>query len=203
MTQEHIPPQRSLITPRAEAPREIIPFDRDGATGEVLGPDLVRALILYGQRYGLDPYAGELIYYRGLPYVTERGAVHNAVRSQRYRGHAVSIVPPEERKAMGLQDGDIAYRCEVWVKDVAEPIVEFGEVTAAELEQTKTQVASAVARDRDFRETTPAQQERETLRRLQFLPLMKSPGKMARARAIRRAHLLAFPLKGETSSPPQ
>lgn len=197
MDNEHIPPQRSLLSQKAPETREIIPFNRDGGTGEIMAPDLVRALVLYGQKYGLDPYAGELIYYYGQPYVTERGAVHNAVRSGQYGGHALTIVPPEERKAMSLEDGDMAYRCEVFIKGVAQPVIEFGEVTAKELAAVQEQVKLAVARDRDFRETTPAQQEREIIRRLQFLPLMKSPGKMARARAIRRAHLLAFPLKGE------
>lgn len=175
MTEGHIPPQRSLPLPKPPETREIIPFNRDGATGEILAPDLVRALVLYGQKYGLDPYAGELIYYYGQPYVTEKGAVHIAVRSGRYRGHAVSIVPPEERKAMGLQDGDMAYRCEVWVKDVEQPVVEFGEVTAREVQEVQERYKD----------------------RAQYLPIFKFPGKMARARAIRRAHLLAFPLKGE------
>ena len=175
MTQEHIPPQRSLIPPKAPETREIIPFNRDGGTGESIAPDLVRALILYGQKYSLDPYAGELIYFYNQPYVTERGAVHNAIRSGKYRGHAISLVPPEERKAMGLGDQDIIYRCEVWVKGIEEPVVEFGEVTWKEGQE-------ALERYKD---------------RAQYLPLVRSPGKMARARAIRRAHLLAFPLKGE------
>lgn len=164
--------QRSLLPSES---RELIPFNRDGGTGEVLAPDLVKALILYGEKYGLDPFGGELIYYFGQPYVTERGAVHNAIRSGQYRGHALSLVTPEERKAMGLGDQDIAYRCEVWVKGVEQPVVEFGEVTDKE-------VREALERYKD---------------RAQYLPIVKSPGKQARARAIRRAHLLAFPLKGE------
>lgn len=167
MTQQH-----SLLPREREKPKGLVPFDRDGGDRKLLLPDQLQALIAWSERYNLDPWAGHVILYYGKPYVTEKGAMAWARRHKEYRGHALSLVPLQECKAMGLGDQDIAYRCEVFVASLDHPVVEFGEVRWEEVQE-------AISKWKED---------------AYYLPLVKAPGKMARARAIRRAHLLAFPL---------
>ena len=176
MTQQH-----SLISREGAKPKELVPFDRDGGDRKLLLPDQVQALVTWAERYDLDPWAGQVILYYGKPYVTERGAMAWARRHKEYRGHALSLVPPQECKAMGLGEQDIVYRCEVFVAGLDRPVVEFGEVRWEEVQE-------AISK---YKEDA------------YYLPIVKAPGKQARARAIRRAHLLAFPLGQEEPTPPE
>ncbi len=151
----------------------LVPFAKDGGSGTIVAPAVLEGLVAWSEQYGLDAYAGQTLVMYGQPYITEKGAVANAMRHPKYRGFSVALVATERMKEMKLDtSNDIAYECMVHMDGYHSPIVEYGEVTQAE-------VNAAMAK---FGSNAP------------FLPLVKSPGKMARARAIRRAHLLAVPL---------
>ena len=154
----------------------LVPFTKDGGSGQAIAPVMAHALAVWSERYGLDPFAGQVIYYFGQPYVTEKGAIANACNSERYMGFSCSMLGPEEMKRMRLDPNcDIAYMCCVHIKDYKEPVVEYGEVRQTEIDEAS----------RKFGANAP------------FLPIVRFPVKMARARAIRRAHLIAFPLVNE------
>ena len=61
----------------------LVPFPKDGGSGQAVAPTMVHALAVWSSQYGLDPFAGPVIYYFGQPYVTERGAVANAQNSEK------------------------------------------------------------------------------------------------------------------------
>src|SRR3989304_2610394 len=106
----------------------LVPFTKDGGSGQAIAPVMAHALAVWSSQYGLDPFAGQVIYYFGQPYVTERGAVGTAQNSEKYQGHSIAMVSDElmKRRRLG-PNTDLACECCVWVEGYEKPVVEYGE----------------------------------------------------------------------------
>lgn len=50
----------------------------DLATGELLAPEVVRAIMFYAYKYSLDPYRGHVVMMYGKPYITIDGYLYHA-----------------------------------------------------------------------------------------------------------------------------
>ena len=165
--------KQQIALPEIKLPATMFPAAKDGGENKVLSIAQVEALIAWGKNYGLDAWQGHVLYMYGKPYVTERGAVANAQTYPEYNGFVTMSLDPDAREARGLARDGYAYLCAVYIKSREHPIEDFGEVSMEEIERAKERYGEGV----------------------KFLPIFNSPAKMAYARAIRRAHLLAFPLK--------
>lgn len=179
------PTARSQIT---------LALEYDQATGLQLQPRQVQALVAYGARYNLDPYARHIMILYGAPYLTEIGAIAHARRDARYRGFSCRNLQPEELEKLGEEPGSWGWLCSVWMDGYKEPIEDWGIVTHQEVERMEGEIRQNVETDQQWRNLAEASREREIARRSRMLPLVSSPSKMARARAIRRAHERAVPL---------
>ena len=100
---------------------------------------------------------------------------------------------------LGLVTDDLAWTCSVLRSDRDLPIVEYGIVYDSELQELHKQVSERLLREMKGREVDAATHERLVLERLSYLPLYRRPGHQAYIRAIRRAHLAAFPLEQVTT----
>jgi len=184
------PPPRKL-SPRAD---RALALEYDQATGIQLAPPQVQALIAYGQRYNLDPYARHVMILYGAPYLTEVGAIAHAKRDARYRGYTCRNLTPDDLEKLGEEPGSWGWLCSVWMDGYKDPIEDWGIVIPKEIEYLTEEIRQNVETDKRWRDLSEASREREIARRCRMLPLLASPSKMARARAIRRAHERAVPL---------
>lgn len=185
----------------APAPRKLSPgaertlaLEYDQATGLQLQPPQVQALLAYGQRYNLDPYARHVMILHGAPYLTEVGAIAHARRDARYRGYSCRNLQPKELEKLGEEAGSWGWLCSIWMDGYKEPIEDWGIVTHQEVEYMTDEIRQNVETDPKWRNLSESAREREIARRCRRLPLLSSPSKMARARAVRRAHERAVPL---------
>lgn len=161
-----------------------------------------QALVAWSEEYGLDVEAGQACFMYGLPYVTERGAVANAARDPDYDGYEVRRLSDAEKEDLGFQAADIIWECAVAHKDRALPTTELGVVQADERQQQLDKIVRNLERDPKTRNWSRDQVERVASERAAYTPLFGRPTLMARARAIRRAHLLAFPLRRRDGGAP-
>lgn len=162
-----------LALPVEKLDLAIFPAKEDAGDRRAIDAARAIALITWAKGYGLDPWQGHVVYYFGKPYVTEKGAVTNARNYPDYSGFTLINVPPEDREARGFDRDGYVYECTIWIKGRDLPLVEYGEVGTEEIDKCRAAYGD----------------------KAQFLPVVNFPGKIARSRAIRRAHLLAFPLK--------
>jgi len=186
---EEKPPRK--LSPRAD---RALALEYDQATGIQLAHPQVQALIAYGQRYNLDPYARHVMILHGAPYLTEVGAIAHARRDARYRGYTCRNLTPDDLEKLGEEPGSWGWLCSVWMDGYKEPIEDWGIVIPKEIEYLTEEIRQNVETDPRWRNLSEASREREIARRCRMLPLLASPSKMARARAIRRAHERAVPL---------
>ena len=82
--------------------------------------------------YGLDPLLGELLVYRGAPFITINARYRKAQETGLFDGMESRPATTEERKARDAVDGDVLYRCEVYKNGVRIPFVGWGRVRKAE-----------------------------------------------------------------------
>ena len=82
--------------------------------------------------YGLDPLLGELLVYRGAPFITINARYRKAQETGQFDGMEARPATTEERKARDAVDGDVLYRCEVHKKGIKMPFVGWGKVRKAE-----------------------------------------------------------------------
>lgn len=77
--------------------------------------------------YGLDPFLGELIPYKGKPYLTFDGRVRIADRHAAFDGY-VGPEPPTEAEMTALRpaEGESIWKCTVYRKDRTHPTVAYG-----------------------------------------------------------------------------
>lgn len=76
--------------------------------------------------YGLDPFLGELIPYKGKPYLTFDGRIRIADQHPMYDGY--DLLPPEdaELKALRPVQNESIWKCVVYRKDRSRPTVAYG-----------------------------------------------------------------------------
>jgi len=156
----------------------IAPFATDGGDGKPIPREKAEHLVRWAHLYALDPWAGHVIIMYGRPFITAEGALARARANPRYEGYTLRALEEAEKEELGVPKDAWAYECAVIVKGDRHPIVEWGVVTREEVEEAKARAGE----------------------RARFLPIVKAPWAQAQARAIRRAHLRAFPLdrpKGE------
>lgn len=168
----------------------------DAGDGHQITIEEARSLISWAAKYDLDAWAGHVCYMYSKPYVTEKGALANAQKDKRYRGFVYPSINDADIKALGYPDPIAAWACEVYIDGFPNPITEYGVVTQSELDILKVRMWRNIAKQQHAEKYSDQDIESIVLDRLMYIPLWRQPSTMARARAIRRAHLLAFPLKG-------
>lgn len=172
------------------------PANTDAGDRKAISIEAARALISWAAKYGLDAWANHACYMYGKPYVTEKGALANALGGKGYKGFTWRKLKGEELQELGAPDSVACWECSVFVEGYPNPIVEIGEVTQSELDTLRNRIRWSIAKEQSAERHSDQDIEAMTDDRLMYLPLWRTPSTMARARAIRRAHLLAFPLKG-------
>jgi len=81
----------------------------DLATGQLLLPEEVKSLIVYAEKYALDPYRGHVVLMYGKPYITLDGYLYYANRSLiAYQLNSRPLTTPE-RADYQVGDGDHAW----------------------------------------------------------------------------------------------
>lgn len=166
--------------PRTELNRTHFPGLVDGGDGKELQATAAAFLVRYATAYGLDAWQGHVVLFFGQPFVTEKGAIANAQKyGKLYRGFNAYPMTPLRLEQHGKPSGTYGWECEVLQQGRA-PLHEWGFVEPEEISTLKIKFGA----------------------RAQFLPIVKHPGTMARARAVRRAHILAFPLQRTGDLPP-
>jgi len=174
----------------------LFPAGQDAGDHRAVSRQQALALIAWSSRYGLDAWAGHTCYMYGRPYVRTEGALYLGRSRESYRGYSVSPLGPEDRARHGYADHDVVYECIVDDRELAQGVRELGSVTEMERDLAKLQCRANAERDLAGKQATEAQIELETLRRQLTLPVLRNPAQQAETRAIRRAHLRAYPLEG-------
>ncbi len=178
----------------------LFPAGQDAGDHRAITRQQALALIAWSGRYGLDAWAGHTCYMYGRPYVRVEGALYLGRRSESYRGYSVSPMGPEDRTLHGYALDDVVYECIVDDRLLDQGVREVGAVTEMERDLAKLQCRTNAERDLAGKQATEAMIELETLRRQLTLPILRNPAQQAETRAIRRAHLRAYPLEGYQDS---
>lgn len=76
--------------------------------------------------YGLDPFLGELMPYKGRPYITFDGRVRIADRHPAYDGYDLEPASELEIKALRATPESSVWKCTVYRKDRSRPTVAYG-----------------------------------------------------------------------------
>lgn len=204
MTQQHplAKPNEGEETLPAEAPVKgalsmaLFPAGQDAGDHRQITRQQALALIAWSERYGLDAWAGHTCYMYGRPYVRVEGALYLGRTRESYRGYSVSPMGPNDRTVHGYGPHDVVYECIVDDRVLGHGVRELGSVTTMERDLAKLQCRTNVERELAGKQATEAMVELETLRRQLTLPILRNPAQQAETRAIRRAHLRAYPLEG-------
>lgn len=168
----------------------------DAGTRQSISIEAARALISWAAKYDLDAWAGHVCYMYGKPYVTEKGALANAMGGKGYKGFTWRKLKGEDLEELASPDVVACWECAVFVEGYPNPVVELGEVRQVELDMLKAQVMRNLAKEMSAERHSDQDIEALAEDRLIYLPLWRQPSQQARTRAIRRAHLVAFPLRG-------
>jgi len=81
----------------------------DLATGELLLPEIVKALMSYAYKYDLDPYRGHVVMMYGKPYITIDGYLYHANNAELSYSLKSRPMTTTERKEYQVEDGDHAW----------------------------------------------------------------------------------------------
>lgn len=105
----------------------------DMATGELLVPEVVKALMDYAYKYNLDPYRGHVVMMYGKPYITIDGYLYHAKGEKIPYTLSSRPLDENERRIYQVSEGDHAWLAKL---DTLEPIGHFtglGIVTQEEM----------------------------------------------------------------------
>lgn len=105
----------------------------DLATGEALSPELVKALIAYANRYGLDAYRGHVMLMYGKPYIGLDGYLYHANQTKIPYQMRSRPLTDDERKTYRIGENDHAWTCEVLLPSVNCSFTGLGIVTLEEM----------------------------------------------------------------------
>jgi len=105
----------------------------DLATGELLTPAHIQALIKYTREYGLDPYRGHCVLMYGKPYITIDGYLFHAHLT--HRPYTLSSRPLEVKEYIRYKLGrtDHAWVAELTFTDTSSTFTGLGIVTYEEM----------------------------------------------------------------------
>jgi len=120
----------------------------DLGTGELLVPDVIRALVDYAHKYELDPYRSHVVMMYGKPYITLDGYLWHANRTNLPYKLSSSPLTDDERKTYQIGDGDHAWLAKVIKEPSGSEFVGLGIVTQEEMRavsmRDKTKLRSPV-----------------------------------------------------------
>lgn len=83
----------------------------DLATGEMLPPELIQALVDYAKHCGLDPYRGHVVLMYGKPYITLDGYIYHAHQVNHPYKLQSRPLTDEERVTYQVSEGSHAWLC--------------------------------------------------------------------------------------------
>ncbi len=110
----------------------------DLATGEMLAPDQVHALMTYAQKYGLDPYRGHVLIMYGKPYIGIDGYLYHANKTNTPYNLSSRPLDEEERTSYQIKEGDHAWLSYVTLFDPERSFQGIGIVTQDEIKAKST-----------------------------------------------------------------
>lgn len=108
----------------------------DLATGELLVPELVAAILDYAKKYDLDAYRGHVLIMYGKPYIGLDGYLYHANRTGKAYQLWSRPLNEEERSTYQVGEGDHAWTCEVRILEDNRSFTGLGIVTKDELTAT-------------------------------------------------------------------
>ena len=106
----------------------------DLATGEMLAPEIVVALVAYARKYDLDPYRGHVVIMYGKPYIGLDGYLYHANQSRKPYKLNTRPLTNDERLTYQVGKDDHAWVCEVIVGNNERSFIGLGIVTRDEME---------------------------------------------------------------------
>lgn len=107
----------------------------DLGSGELLQVDVVKALVEYAKKYGLDAARSHVCLYFGKPYITIDGYLYYANRSK--IAYSLESAPLDEglRPYYQIADGDHAWLARVLITSTGAKFIGLGIVTQEELRE--------------------------------------------------------------------
>lgn len=105
----------------------------DLATGELLSPELVRALVAYANKYGLDAYRGHVMLMYGKPYIGLDGYLYHAYKEKIPHQLRSRPLNDEERGTYRIGENDHAWTCEVVLPLTNQSFTGLGVVSQEEM----------------------------------------------------------------------
>lgn len=105
----------------------------DLATGALLDPRLIEALVAYARKYDLDPERGHVVVMYGEPYIGLDGYLYHAMRSGIRYSLRSRPLDQMERSAYQIAEGDHAWTAEVIYTDDGSVFMGLGIVTNKEI----------------------------------------------------------------------
>lgn len=171
----------------------MFPARQDAGDRKFITRELAIALINWAKQYGLDAWSGHVCYMYGQPYIEERGALYNAGKKKSYQGYSIEVVPEAEYAELGYPEAIAIWKCNVFIKEHVGAITEWGVVDKAEIDKLRRGVEATVRKEHGPGAIDETLLQNIVADKLSYLPLCRAPSTQARTRAIRRAHLKAFP----------
>jgi len=172
----------------------MFPGKQDAGDRKPVSREAAIALINWAKQYGLDAWSGHVCYMYGQPYITERGVLYNSNKQHDYRGYSVEVITESQYAVLGYPDAISIWVCHVFAKDRDVTIDEWGVVDKSEIDKLKRQVEAGVRKEHQPGTVDETLIQNIVADKLSYLPLCRAPSTMARTRAIRRAHLKAYPV---------
>jgi len=105
----------------------------DLGTGELLLPEIIKALIDYALGYGLDPRRGHVCLMYGKPYITIDGYLYHAKKSGQQFTLASSPLSEDARKQYQIKEGDYAWLATITLIPSGASMTGLGIVTQEEM----------------------------------------------------------------------
>lgn len=106
----------------------------DLATGEMLGPEQIQALLHYATKYALDAYRGHVVVMYGKPYIGLDGYLYHANMTGKSYQLNTRPLTDDERKTYQVGKDDHAWVCECLLPDDNKSFIGLGIVTGEEME---------------------------------------------------------------------
>jgi len=107
--------------------------NKDLATGELLAPEQVKALMNYAFKYQLDPFRGHLVLMYGKPYITIDGYLYYAKVTGKHYSLKSRPLSPEEEKQYKVGENDHAWVAELQFTETLSTFTGLGIVTFDEM----------------------------------------------------------------------